>query len=509
MLKKYSIILALILLISCSDKGICQPFLKLFGDSNSTMVGYDFQTTGTGDFLMSGYISKATTDAFLIKFNPDGDTLWTKFYDSGMNDLFYVIKKLNDGNFIVGGSFDSVAALVKVDVQGNVLWSYKYSSLGFETIRDIVPMPDSGMICIADGGNFSRIFRLTKNAGLLWTKTFYGHFLNQVARLSDGTFITCGSHGGLLNSFGSNDIGLIKFTNTGTVLWQKIYGDVVYQTAKSLVIDSNDNIYITGQQKAVSNFSDIFLMKINAAGAIQWVQSYFGSSLDVVTSVNLYNNNLYLTGHSQSFLQNKFYAFLMKTNLSGSVAWTMAYGDTINNALSTFLAADSVFFLAGFTNLNVPGSGMSAKSTLIKTDLNGNTGCYGFAANFSTQSILFNDSTIATDSIVPLSIGNLSYSISGGVKVSTICPVVGIDEKNATIIIEFYPNPGHGEYHLISSMQTPAIEHFTISELNGKCIFKGSAKIAEAFRFNASPGIYIIETFLINGAVKRSRFIHL
>lgn len=85
-----------------------------------------------GNYLLAGY----NQTGFVVKIDELGDTLWTRHYLSDVIDQIYDVQQLADSTFIaVGVSYDPIAltlgdvALVKLDPQGNVLWSraWRYS----------------------------------------------------------------------------------------------------------------------------------------------------------------------------------------------------------------------------------------------------------------------------------------------------------------------------------------------------------------------------------------------
>ena len=81
---------------------------------------------------------------------------------------------------------------------------------------------------------------------------------------------------GTLNSAGGNDIFVVKYNSTGTVVWAKKYGDSAEQLVTSVAIDSAGDVLIAGEFLGTVNFggtaltsnmnsSDIFVAKLAAA----------------------------------------------------------------------------------------------------------------------------------------------------------------------------------------------------------------------------------------------------
>ena len=157
----------------------------LTGYSNSFSVGYDIflvkiQSNGTHqwtktiggsdwDFCYAAYETKKSTpgvilagetfsygngksDAYLLKIDFNGDTLWTKTFGGSENDYFKDVIEDDYGNLICIGTTNSNTAyqdsdlwIVKTDSDGNELWSYIWSdNLNEEGIS----------LCLAKNGNY-------------------------------------------------------------------------------------------------------------------------------------------------------------------------------------------------------------------------------------------------------------------------------------------------------------------------------------------------------------------
>lgn len=85
-----------------------------------------------GSGLLAYYIFDDDAKPWLMKFNDNGDTLWTRTYgdDTMYARYFSHPKKLSDGNLLLGGQwpgegFDK-GFLMKLDTAGNVIWDRKF-----------------------------------------------------------------------------------------------------------------------------------------------------------------------------------------------------------------------------------------------------------------------------------------------------------------------------------------------------------------------------------------------
>ena len=115
-----------------------------------------------GNFAFVGSINNTFTedsDAFLMKFDENGDSLWLKTYGGPLGDIAYRGKQLPDGGFIFTGTtrnfgnagFDNTDIyVVRTDSEGEVIWQKGYGLGGYELGASVVLTPDGGFIIGGD-----------------------------------------------------------------------------------------------------------------------------------------------------------------------------------------------------------------------------------------------------------------------------------------------------------------------------------------------------------------------
>ena len=123
-------------------------------DWDFTYAAYQTINSSSGIVLAGETYSygNGNGDAFLVKINTDGDTLWTKTFGGSENDHFNDVIEDEFGNLICIGTTssgtqyqDSDLWIVKTDSQGNELWSYVLA----DTLND-----QGKTICLAKNGNY-------------------------------------------------------------------------------------------------------------------------------------------------------------------------------------------------------------------------------------------------------------------------------------------------------------------------------------------------------------------
>ena len=129
-------------------------------DNLSASVKLKLIKTNDGGYLASfaadeeGKVQEQ--DAYLVKLNEQGDQVWSRQY--GGNRLEFAVEAIstNDGNFVylfTTGSFGAVGLdlmLVKVDQNGAVRWEKKYGGPSSYQGRGIVERPDGSLLVLGD-----------------------------------------------------------------------------------------------------------------------------------------------------------------------------------------------------------------------------------------------------------------------------------------------------------------------------------------------------------------------
>jgi uncharacterized protein YuzE/arginine repressor len=187
-----------------------------------------------------------------------------------------------------------------------------------------------------------------------------------VQQTSDGGYIVAG----WTTSFGagSRDILLIKTDASGNVQWAKTYGGTGYDEAYSVQQTSDGGYIVAGYTNSFgAGYDDIFLIKTDANGNIQWAKTYGGTYSDWAYSVQQTSDGGYIVaGRTRSFSAGG--VFLIKTDANGNIIWAKTYGGA--GASSVQQTSDGGYIVAGWTRSF--GTGWDDDIFLIKTDANGN-----------------------------------------------------------------------------------------------------------------------------------------
>ena len=230
-------------------------------DGGFVIIG-DSDSNSSGDKSQN---SKGGLDFWIIKINSTGTKLWDKTIGGSLDDLPIALQETATGDIIIGGESESSISGDKTENSkgGSDLWIVKINSTGT----------------------------------IIWNKTFGGNaddFLTTLKLTADGGFIIgASSSSGISgdkseNTLGLEDYWVLKINNTNTIDWQKTIGgaatsrstlsDLILTSDGSYVIAGDSDSGIGGSKTIITNGgNDLWLLKLNSSGVIQWQNSIGGA----------------------------------------------------------------------------------------------------------------------------------------------------------------------------------------------------------------------------------------
>jgi uncharacterized delta-60 repeat protein len=140
--------------IKYSAAGVPQWVAEYYGSGMPLVRGQAIALDPQGNSYVAGASFASSWDILLIKYDPQGDTVWTAAYDgpAQKNDISAAVVVDQTGNSYVGGQ--STAAnvspdclTVKFDPQGDTVWTRRYDGPGqtFDAVRAMVLDPAGGV----------------------------------------------------------------------------------------------------------------------------------------------------------------------------------------------------------------------------------------------------------------------------------------------------------------------------------------------------------------------------
>ncbi len=208
--------------------------------------------------------------------------------------------------------------------------------------------------------------------GKYWEKTYGGPereigWSVQVTR--DGGYVI----GGLTRSFGAGDVNfyLIKTDSEGNMEWERNFGDDRNNLCVNVQITSNEGYILCGTTGFGTDDSDIFIVKTDSKGLVEWEKTYGGSQAESGGSIKQTRDRGYIIcGETSSFGAGESDIYLIKINSKGEKEWEKTYGGPSRDWGHTVQLTSDGGYIIG---CNTASYGQGKLDVyLIKTDIKGN-----------------------------------------------------------------------------------------------------------------------------------------
>ncbi|MCK4252526.1 T9SS type A sorting domain-containing protein [candidate division WOR-3 bacterium] len=212
--------------------------------------GRSVQQTVDGGYIIAGYTTTFGTGVFavyVIKTDSSGNSQWERTYGGADFDHGFSVQETSDNGFIIAGSTNSFGAggddayLIKTDSNGDTLWTKTYGGAGDEFSFSGLQAADGGYIITGYTSSFGAggidvyVVKTDENGDTLWTKTYGGtqdDWGNSIQETDDSGYIIVGG----TRSFGADndDAYIIKIDSSGNALWTKVFGGTSYDNFNSV-----------------------------------------------------------------------------------------------------------------------------------------------------------------------------------------------------------------------------------------------------------------------------------
>ena len=316
---------------------------------NIVLTGTFSKTISFGSNTLT---SESDTAVFLVKLTSNGEHIWSKKIELKTENSGQSVFVSNSNDIILVSTSTTSASTQPNDYSIIVT---KYSSEGEQlwVTSFVSTKPSYGYTAVIDNDD----------------NVIVSGFYQETLKYKDGETDKV-----LLKSNGKADIFLAKFTGeTGRIIWANSYGSTKYDVVHSIGADSENNIVVTGFFQGSINFgkgvgklksqgkSDIFIAKFNSDGNYLWAQSYGGSQSDYGRGLVLdKQNNIYLTGYFQKEItfgetsnmlisKEGYDIYLVKLSADGKHIWSRSFTGTKSDfGHAITITTDGTIVLAGY-----------------------------------------------------------------------------------------------------------------------------------------------------------------
>ncbi len=220
-----------------------------------------------------------------------------------------------------------------------------------------------------------------------------GDEANSIQQTTDGGFIVAGrsvsSDGDVSQSFGGNDVWIVKIDTAGDIIWEKSFGGSTWDEARCIQQTNNGGFIVAGHSN--SNDGDVtgnhgnddyWIVNLDSAGNLVWQKSFGGSGDEEAYSIQQTNDGGFIVaGWSNSNDSDvtgnhgNHDFWIIKLDSIGNLIWQKSFGGSNeDDAHSIQQTMDGGYLVTGASRSNdgdVTGNHGDDDFWVVKLDLNG------------------------------------------------------------------------------------------------------------------------------------------
>ncbi len=330
-----------------------------------------------GDFRIGEATIACLLSAFAFCHSHSQSTFVRTFGSTGEDGASCVIQT-PDGNFVMAGlandmPYPKISLLVKFDTNGDTIWTKTVNYILDERAYNIINTSDGGLLMMGEGkycvngncGTDGYLVKMNANGEPVWSRGYGATLWDDITdagQLSDGTFVLAGET--VSAGAGSYDMFIMKVSSTGDTLWHKTFGGVGQDYCPSVLACNDGGFLLTGSWRDTSQFTPAIpiLIKTNSSGELVWAKEYqMTSDLFLMDADEISDGYIIMAQHG-----------MMKTDKLGNLIWFRHFVEFDAWVMQNFYGkmnqtASGDFLLAG---KHYDGSGTYA--CIVKADSTGN-----------------------------------------------------------------------------------------------------------------------------------------
>ena len=253
------------------------------GSGEESHPHYVIQTKDLG-FLMvgeTGFVDDRSARIFLVKTDSGGKLLWQREFGKRGYNLGNCVAETADRNYLIVGTLNFDAALIKVEAKtGKTLWSKTWNLGSEDSFEGLCLSPDGGILVTGYRNGLAEGTFLNWGRGVLLKTNQYGEVEWRVdlsKYSSSGYRIQQSGRGFILSCHPKNeeseDYNLLSLDNKGRVQWAKSYGEIYWGFDQK----EKGEILLAGHTRKtpLSKNLDVQMKRLDKDGREVWTK-FFG-----------------------------------------------------------------------------------------------------------------------------------------------------------------------------------------------------------------------------------------
>jgi len=273
---------------------------------------HDVTLLDDGGYLLAAetalqYEPTILMDGLLLRLDAAGTTIWEKTYGGDRSASLYSLLELEEGGFVVSGMVqsadgdDSDAFLLRVDADGNELWSRSYGTQLNEGARTVVRNSDGGFFLI---GNSIDPNDIVANPGAA----------------------------GYAGAAGRGNVFVVRTDANGNEIWSRRYESELNTLASGgRTTDDGGAIILAYILYYPVEDNDTVLFKIDSEGNEVWTRTWEEGKSSGYSLAPTSDGGCAISGilsYPEDPAYEKSQAMLIRVDAEGNELWSATYGDS-------------------------------------------------------------------------------------------------------------------------------------------------------------------------------------
>ncbi|MEO9512994.1 MAG: hypothetical protein ABJN84_13900 [Flavobacteriaceae bacterium] len=312
-------------------------------DAGFAIVGYAMSDDGDGSN------NEGFHDNWILRLDASGNIVWEKSFGFSGHDHSYDVIETTDGGFFFAGFLDVTLSEgegnfgkgksyltrhgvgefwgTKLDASGNLVWRRYFGGTNNDRAHGVVQADDGGFVMAgfseSDDFDISNtkgsydfwVVKVDENGTMLWEKSLGGTGIEisyDIAKTADGAYAITGntfsSDTDVSRNNGESDVWVIKIDDNGNLVWEKSFGGMGFDAARGIKTTLDGGFVIAGNSKSSdgdadenNGENDLWVIKTDANGNLQYQKSFGGSGLDYgFDALETKDGSLILVGETAS-----------------------------------------------------------------------------------------------------------------------------------------------------------------------------------------------------------------
>jgi hypothetical protein len=302
--------------------------------------------------------SENATLGWAIQIDQEGNVIWNKTYVQGLGTELRYGLKLTDGYLLVGNQYlegnDINGFVIKINDEGTILWNRTIGGNNTNKLFSAIQSTD-GFVLIGltypskSNNSIAWIVKIDLNGNILWNNEYLtgtNSAIRQGILAPDGNYIIAG--------YTETDVYrflAIKIDQTGNLMWNSTYGQENSQKAYSIT-NANDGCIIVGDKVSPQSDSDAWVIKLDWNGTMMWDRTLGGKYADSAAVISNSEDGKYLiSGFTFSYGNGNRDICLYKISSNGDVLWSCTNGDPgYQEAYKILDAGKNQYLVVGWTD---------------------------------------------------------------------------------------------------------------------------------------------------------------